>query len=154
MTSWQEIAKKKKQEQNDLIPKDWLIPVDSDRRDVRSVPRECGLLSKKELEITELDDVSVLLDKLATGKWSSVEVTTAFYKRAIIAHQLVSRSILNRLKANLHRHQVNCLTEIFIEKALQWASERDSYLKETGRPIGPLHGLPISLKASEPFPLM
>jgi len=41
---------------------------------------------------------------------------------------------------------VNCLTEIFIEKALQWASERDRQLKETGRVAGPLHGLPISLK--------
>jgi len=68
----------------------------------------------EELEITEIDDVSALLDKLAKGEWSSVEVTTAFYKRAIIAHQLV-----------------NCLTEIFIEKALGWARERDRYLKET-----------------------
>ncbi|CAL1717065.1 unnamed protein product [Somion occarium] len=56
-------------------------------------------------------------------------VTTAFYKRAIIAHQLV-----------------NCLTEIFVDRALARAKELDEYLKKTGKVIGPLHGLPISLK--------
>jgi amidase len=90
MNSWQEIAEKKKQEQTNLIPKQWLISVDPERLDVLSVPQECGLLSKRELEITELNDLVVLLEKLASGEWSSVEVTTAFYKRAIIAHQLVS----------------------------------------------------------------
>ena len=89
MSSWKEIADKKKKEQIDRIPKEWLISVDSELKDVRSVPHECGLLSARELEITELDNVEILLHKLAEGEWSSVEVTTAFYKRAIIAHQLV-----------------------------------------------------------------
>ena len=42
--------------------------------------------------------------------------------------------------------QTNCLTEIFIDKALERAAECDKYLKENGKPIGALHGLPISLK--------
>ncbi len=42
--------------------------------------------------------------------------------------------------------QVNCLTEIFVQRALARASELDEYLKTNGRVVGPLHGLPISLK--------
>ncbi|KAF1926613.1 amidase signature enzyme [Didymella exigua CBS 183.55] len=62
---------------------------------------------------------------------NSVEVVTAFCKRASIAHQAT-----------------NCLTEILFEEALARAYECDTYLKTHGRPIGPLHGLPISLKDS------
>lgn len=86
------------------------------------------MLSQRELEITETDDVSVILKNLSTGKWSAVEVTTAFSERAIVAHQLT-----------------NCLTEIWIEDALTRARELDAAFAEHG-PVGPLHGLPISLK--------
>ena len=56
-------------------------------------------------------------------------MTTAYYKRAIVAQQVV-----------------NCLTEIFVEQALARAAKLDAHLKETGKVVGPLHGLPISLK--------
>lgn len=42
--------------------------------------------------------------------------------------------------------QVNCLTEIFVERALARAKELDAHLEATGKVVGPLHGLPISLK--------
>lgn len=42
--------------------------------------------------------------------------------------------------------KTNCLTETFIERALQRAREVDDYFKTHGTVIGPLHGLPISLK--------
>lgn len=38
------------------------------------------------------------------------------------------------------------MTEIFIERALARAAELDAHLKATGKVVGPLHGLPISLK--------
>ena len=41
---------------------------------------------------------------------------------------------------------MNCLTEIFVERALARAAELDEALKKTGKVVGPLHGLPISLK--------
>ena len=41
---------------------------------------------------------------------------------------------------------MNCLTEIFVERALARAKELDEHLKATGKVVGPLHGLPISLK--------
>jgi hypothetical protein len=88
--SWQELAAEKRRRQTASIPKEWLITTPADDvLDVTDVPAKCGLLSARELEITTISDVTALLHKLATGEWSSVEVTTAFSKRAIIAHQVV-----------------------------------------------------------------
>lgn len=42
--------------------------------------------------------------------------------------------------------QLSCLTETFYEQALDRAQYLDDYLKREGRPFGPLHGLPISIK--------
>ncbi|KZT66478.1 general amidase [Daedalea quercina L-15889] len=128
--SWRDLVADKKRRQLESIPKDWIIPVPGkDVLDVTRVPSTCGLLSATELQITETKDVDVLLAKLASGHWSAVEVTTAFCKRAVVAHQLV-----------------NCLTEILIDRALARAAELDEHLKTTGKPVGPLHGLPVSLK--------
>jgi hypothetical protein len=75
--TWQEDCQRKKAAQIGLIPKEWRLaqlPPDS-QLDVTDVPRTCGLLSPKELEITELDDVDELLAKLVKGEWSAFEVT-------------------------------------------------------------------------------
>ncbi|KIJ21717.1 amidase [Paxillus involutus ATCC 200175] len=129
MPSWSDLAADKKQRQQKAIPRDWLItPPPETPLDVTGIPEGCGLLTAQEIEITNAD-VDVLLRKLANAEWPAVAVTTAFYKRAIIAQQLV-----------------NCLTEIFVERALSRAAELDEALKKTGKVVGPLHGLPISLK--------
>lgn len=44
--------------------------------------------------------------------------------------------------------QTSCLTEHFFDRALERAQYLDDYLKREKRVIGPLHGLPISLKDS------
>lgn len=44
--------------------------------------------------------------------------------------------------------QTNCLTEIMFEESIQQAEQLDKHLARTGKPMGPLHGLPISLKDS------
>jgi hypothetical protein len=41
---------------------------------------------------------------------------------------------------------VNCNLEFFPEKALAQAKALDEYLETHNKPVGPLHGLPISLK--------
>jgi amidase len=93
---WNHLVKDKKRRQLESIPKEWFISVPSDDvLDVTKYPEECGLLSAKDVEITNTS-VSDLLRTLASGEWSSVEVTTAFYKRAVIAHQLV-RSLIGEL---------------------------------------------------------
>ncbi|KAJ7175978.1 general amidase [Mycena filopes] len=129
-SDWQERCAQRKRAQTQSIPPDWLIEaLPKSQLNVMDVPRQCGLLSALELEITETVDVQILLDKLRAAEWSSVQVTTAFYKRAIIAQQLT-----------------NCLTEIFVERALERARELDEHLAKTGNVVGHLHGLPISLK--------
>ncbi|KAI0313577.1 general amidase [Amylostereum chailletii] len=128
--TWQELVVDKRTRQTASIPHDWLISAPAeDVLDVTRLPAECGVLSPQELAITETDDVEVLLGRLASGELSSVQVTTAFYKRAIVAHQAV-----------------NCLTEIFVDRALERAAWLDEQLKITGKVVGPLHGLPVSLK--------
>lgn len=87
---WKELVADKRRRQQETIPKDWLIGCPPDTvLDVTAIPEQCGLLSERELQITNTVDVAVLLQKLHSAEWSAVEVTTAFYKRAIIAHQLV-----------------------------------------------------------------
>lgn len=50
-------------------------------------------------------------------------------QRAAIAHQLT-----------------RCLTEPLFYRALQRARDLDNHLQRTGKPVGPLHGLPVSVK--------
>ncbi|TXT10790.1 hypothetical protein VHUM_02295 [Vanrija humicola] len=130
-TDWASRAAAKRAARDALLPADTLLPaglVPESQTDVTAVPRTCGLLSAHELEITDAD-VPAILAKLAAGEWTSEEVTRAFSRRASIAHQLT-----------------NCLTEVFFERGIAHAKELDEELKRTGKPRGPLHGLPVSLK--------
>ncbi|GFZ51690.1 Acetamidase [Saitozyma sp. JCM 24511] len=129
--SWQTIAASKRARNAALIPTEWLLPSppSSEVRNVINIPRTCGVLTDKEAEITEQHSVSGLVGEIAKGTYSAVEVTTAFCKRAAIAQQLT-----------------NCLTEVFFDKAIERAKELDEHYAKTGKTVGPLHGLPVSLK--------
>lgn len=89
---WQSIARRKQQEQLNLIPKDWILKTRPapNRNNVLAIPRECGLLSAREIEITEKYDATALIQDLAAKRLKSVDVVTAFCKRAAIAQQLVN----------------------------------------------------------------
>lgn len=87
-----------------------------------------NLLNSKELEITELQVID-LAPLIANGTYSSVEVFKAYSHRASIAHQLT-----------------NCYLEIFFDEGLKRAEYLDNYLKLNGKVVGPLHGIPVSLK--------
>ena len=94
MTStWQAIAQRKKEEQLKRIPPEWIrFPKDfkPDSVNVLEVPRNCGLLTKKDLIITENYDATALAEAIRGRKLSSVNVVKAFCKRAAIAQLLVS----------------------------------------------------------------
>lgn len=94
---------------------------------------DAKLLSKEELEITDLS-ASKLLAKIASGELTSVEAFKAYAKRATIAHQLT-----------------NCALELFVDEGLERAQYLDKYLKENGKTVGPLHGLPMSVKEHNKF---
>lgn len=54
------------------------------------IVRRCGIMTERELRITESFTVKELLGALASGNLTSLEVTIAYSKRAAIAQQLVS----------------------------------------------------------------
>lgn len=129
--SWQAIASRKQHERASRIPRQWQLKQPASRysANLQDIPRQCGLLTEHEIKITENYDATDLLSELAKGSLKSEQVVTAFCKRAAIAQQVS-----------------NCLTEIFFDDAIARAKELDAYLQKTGKPMGPLHGLPISLK--------
>ncbi|KAL3484516.1 amidase [Aspergillus germanicus] len=132
--SWQEKAAAKRSQCDAAIPLLWRLQpkqLHKSQTNVLDVPRTCGILTDREIHITEDFDATDLIENLARGTFSSLEVTTAFCKRAAIAQQLTS-----------------CLTETFFDVALKRAMFLDDHLQRTGKPIGPLHGLPISIKES------
>ena len=91
---WQAIARRKKEEQLKRIPPEWLrFPKDfqPDSVHVLDVPRNCGLLTKKDLSITEEYDATALAEAIRDREFTSVEVTKEFCKRAAIAQHLVSQ---------------------------------------------------------------
>ncbi|KAL3496408.1 fatty-acid amide hydrolase [Aspergillus germanicus] len=137
-SDWRVLVTKKRAELDGQVPVEWrlsesflaTIPA-SGRLIEDDVVRRSGILTEAELDITENYSASELLPKLACGDVSSLQVTTAFCKRAAIANQLTS-----------------CLTEHFFDKALERAQFLDDYLRKEKRVIGPLHGLPVSIKDS------
>lgn len=71
-----------------LIPAGMLSPADSitegpkqyGRVNVMDIPRTCGVLTPKELEITEKYDVRGLVAEMTDGKLKAEEVARAFSK--------------------------------------------------------------------------
>lgn len=129
---WKPAVLEKRAAQHALIPFEWRLP-DS----VLSNPplssidtiRTSGILSSDELAWTETPDIQDLVSLVASRRVTSLQLTTAFCKRAAIAQQLI-----------------NCLTEICFDKALKRAQELDEHLARTGETVGPLHGIPVSIK--------
>ncbi|PYI08821.1 general amidase gmdB [Aspergillus sclerotiicarbonarius CBS 121057] len=130
-----DLVAQKRHECQEKIPSEWTLSKDllavPPRLLEYDLPRRGGLLSEFELDLTENFSATQLLAKLASGQVGSLAVTTAFCKRAAIAQQVTS-----------------CLTETFFSQALDRARFLDTYLAREGKPIGPLHGLPISIKDS------
>lgn len=103
---------------------------------VPDVPKSIGLnvtslpstlLPQDVLSITA-KDAETLVKELAAGTLTSTAVTRAFLQRAGLASRLT-----------------NCVTELLTEQAVQRAAFLDEHFSKHG-PIGPLHGLPISVK--------
>lgn len=98
---WQARGAEKRARCQTQIPKAWHLPsalvqglkhpLESSKNNLieLGIARRSGLLTEKELKITEGYDVQSLLDALASGELSSLDVTVAFCKRAAIAQQLV-----------------------------------------------------------------
>jgi len=127
---WKRRAREKRAAQIERIPQGWrLPPLAALPRNALLYIRGCTLLTLEELTITEILDARALLKRIATGHLSAVDVARAFCKRAALAQQLVG-----------------CCTELLFQEAIERAALLDQHLAATGQVVGPLHGLPISLK--------
>ncbi|KAI9376142.1 amidase signature domain-containing protein [Aspergillus egyptiacus] len=133
---WEKKTQRKRAELASKIPSEWQLSPEFLQKaasldDIRHLPRESGILTEREIDITESGDATALLQRLERRDVSAVEVATAFCKRAAIAQQLTC-----------------CLTEILFDQAIARAGDLDRQFAETGKLVGPLHGIPISLKDS------
>lgn len=105
MGDWQALAAAHRAKQNECIPAEWRLDknllaeisgegTDDAGRLVRSqAVKKSRLLTEKELEITDNFTATQLLDKIARRELTSLEVATAFCKRAALAQQLVSTNM-------------------------------------------------------------
>ena len=98
--------------------------------DLTDYALKSGYYNAHELEIIQ-SEAPTILQNIKTRQWTAMEVAKAFCKASAFAQELT-----------------NCLTEVLYSEALERAQYLDDYLAHTGKPIGPLHGLPISLKDS------
>ncbi|KAL3482856.1 amidase signature domain-containing protein [Aspergillus germanicus] len=137
---WEDPVARKREACSNKIPQEWriseellspvTIPLSESKIDFirNDMIRKSGILTPRELAITENYTVRELLAALANGALTSAEVTTAYCKRAAVAQQLVG-----------------CLTETMFPGAQERARYLDSF-RAQGKLAGPLHGLPISIK--------
>jgi amidase len=127
--TWQEVAADR-QKYRDATIDELRPPVPQLLTDlplnVISIPN--STLTDEEINITS-SNVEDLIPKLSSGVWSATTVINAFLRRAGLAQLLT-----------------NCITELLPKKALQRAAELDEYLATNGKPMGPLHGVPVSVK--------
>ncbi|KAL2832439.1 amidase signature domain-containing protein [Aspergillus cavernicola] len=133
MSSFWETQARKAQDILQLsIPKQWMVPSHQlpspNQLNVTDFPRKSGILTDRELAITELS-ATALVATMGQGRITAEEVVVAFLKRSVIGHQLL-----------------NFATEFMAEKAISRAKELDKHYRETGKLVGPLHGVPISVK--------
>ncbi|PGH14985.1 hypothetical protein AJ79_02665 [Helicocarpus griseus UAMH5409] len=130
--SWEIKAANKRASILANIPREWrLEPLDlekaANQREITGSFIQ-QFLNEEEVTIIQKDSVSLVAD-IKDQNYTALQVTRAFCKVAAIAHQIN-----------------NCLHEIFFDQALKRASELDDYVNEHKSTMGPLHGLPISLK--------
>ncbi|OKL59549.1 hypothetical protein UA08_05365 [Talaromyces atroroseus] len=134
---WVPIARRKQGHRNACIPPQWRIPSAHLPKDpprfadglqsALDVPSK--VLSKEEIKITEDYTVATFLEAISRRRFSAETAIDAFCHRAAVAHQLT-----------------NCLTEPLFKQAAERARFLDRYLDEHGTTLGPLHGLPVSVK--------
>lgn len=146
--TWQARAADKRIQCQNLIPEAWKldlaalpVPQEGSSQSLAEsrtnlihldIPRRSGILTPRELRITESHDVHHLLGALASGDLTALEVTVAFCKRAAIAQQLVRSSLSLSLSPRPPREPIHSV-EADDGRFLDVVSDRDS-LRASSRP--------------------
>ncbi|KAJ5596376.1 amidase signature domain-containing protein [Penicillium hetheringtonii] len=93
----------------------------------------------------ETADESLGSELCGTGM-VDVEALTTLLRSGQLSAEDVIRAFIRRKDCLTAGTQTNCLTEICFDDAIQRARALDDFQQTHGRLIGPLHGVPISLK--------
>ena len=91
----------------------------------------CGVLGTLEFEITNTQDARELQQRILGRQWTCESVVVAFRKRAALAQQLKG-----------------CLKNYCSTEPSHMQSRLMSTMRAVGKPVGPFHGIPLSLKDS------
>ncbi|KAL5360321.1 amidase signature domain-containing protein [Aspergillus floccosus] len=128
--SWEQIVSRKRTLRDQALKPYMVSDLDERLPQVHNVhERSCVRDDPTVQEITDIDNILALLNQLKSGNYSAEQVTRAYIRRAVVAHQLT-----------------NAITEVVFDDALAQARELDRVFKETGQLKGPLHGIPITVK--------
>lgn len=139
METWKDIAEKKQKSLLSKIPTSWLLA--DAMRTVPTAPGDPYLdvtmdgfmaeagVSPRELALTSETSIPKILKNYASREYSAEELVSAFCHRAAISHQMTES-----------------LAEIRFAEAISEAKMQDAYFSAHGKLVGPLHGIPISLK--------
>ncbi|KAF6787897.1 amidase [Colletotrichum sojae] len=93
------------------------------------IASESGETTDDSGAVTSEPDAAALVFKISRGEVTSGAVVKAYIKKAIATHK-----------------ETNCFTEVVFEDALQRAKELDAHFLKNGKVVGPLHGVPVTLK--------
>ncbi len=133
LPQWQKVVNRKRAEREALLPSEWKLTAPSNGTSFspREVVINSGILSAEELDITDTStyDLTETAKRIASGNLSAEKVVTAFCKRAAATHSLA-----------------NFLTEINFNAAIERAKELDRIFERNGTILGPLHGIPMTIK--------
>jgi len=131
MKSWQDIRDQKLKERDEKLkpfsPKTELPSID-ELNDVSDYIDKSDVLSNDKKVITNYS-ITELIERYRNGTLNAEEVTRAYCCRLAVANELV-----------------NCITEVRFNEALEEAKEEDRFFKRTGKLVGPLHGVIVTLK--------
>ncbi|KAJ5204029.1 uncharacterized protein N7498_004908 [Penicillium cinerascens] len=127
--SWERIVAQKRAARDQLLAP-YLVDDEEQRQPrVHRVDERSRLKDPEMQIITDIDGIEELSRSLRKGEFTAEQVTKAYIKRAVVAHQLT-----------------NCLSEVVFEDALEQARKLDVHFDAAREPKGPLHGVPITLK--------
>ncbi|OJJ04201.1 hypothetical protein ASPVEDRAFT_172146 [Aspergillus versicolor CBS 583.65] len=127
--NWEQIACEKRSLRDKAL-RPYMVS-DLDRREprVQNPQERSRIYDPIAEEITEIDNIPTLLEHLRSGKYTAEQVTHAYIRRAVVAHQLTNAS-----------------TETVFDEALAQAHALDHHRQRTGELQGPLHGIPVTVK--------
>ncbi|KAJ5107575.1 Amidase [Penicillium angulare] len=127
--AWEQIVAQKRAIRDKLLAPYIVDDIEHRLPRVDRVFERTRLNSEEAQQITDIDNVQTVAQRIQNGDLSAEQVIKAYIQRATVAHQLT-----------------NCLTEIVFEDALEQAKELDVEFQTTHKIRGPLHGIPITLK--------